>query len=161
TDEGAIFVFLGSAAGVANGNPATAATKLERNQANAGFGVPAAAGDVNGDGYADLIVGAPSFSGKGAAFIYLGSASGVAHGDPTAYTEIDADQPSVFGFSVASAGDVNGDGYADVVIGAPAYASGQTNEGAAFVYLGTATGIASGTTLTASARLESNQAQAL
>ena len=49
---------------------------------------------------------------------------------------------ALLGISVAGAGDVNGDGYADVIVGAPSYDAGQTDEGAAFVFLGSATGIA-------------------
>src|SRR5262249_36426214 len=45
------------------------------------------------------------------------------------------------GLSVASAGDVNGDGYADVIVGAPVYDNGETDEGAAFVFLGGPSGI--------------------
>ena len=45
-----------------------------------------------------------------------------------------------FGCSVATAGDVNGDGYADVIVGATGYDNGQTDEGRAFVYLGSAVG---------------------
>jgi hypothetical protein len=56
-----------------------------------------------------------------------------------------------------NAGDVNGDGYSDVIVGAYLYDNGQTDEGAAFVYHGSATGI----TTTAAAMLESNQAGAL
>ncbi len=55
---------------------------------------------------------------------------------------------------------MNGDGYADVVVGAPSYDAGETDEGAAFVFLGSATGIADGSAATAAARLESNQAGA-
>jgi hypothetical protein len=51
-----------------------------------------------------------------------------------------------FSYSVATAGDVNGDGYSDVIIGAPYFDGGQTDEGKVFVYLGSATGLgASGT----------------
>ncbi len=46
--------------------------------------------------------------------------------------------------SVAGAGDVNGDGYADVIVGAPDYDGGEPSEGAAFVFLGSASGIADG-----------------
>ena len=42
--------------------------------------------------------------------------------------------------AVAGAGDVNGDGYADVIVGAPLYENGQTDEGAAFVFLGNSSG---------------------
>ena len=48
---------------------------------------------------------------------------------------------AVFGISVATAGDVNGDGYADVIVGAPDYDNGQTDEGRAFVYHGSAGGL--------------------
>ena len=45
------------------------------------------------------------------------------------------------GYSVATAGDVNGDGYADVIVGAPYYNAPTTNEGAAFVWHGSANGV--------------------
>ncbi|HVN39423.1 MAG TPA: integrin alpha [Myxococcota bacterium] len=167
TDEGAAFVFLGSASGIASGNPATSATVLQSNQTSAFFGSSVAgAGDVNGDGYADVIVGASFYSagqtGEGAAFVFLGSASGIASGSPaTASAQLESNQMSAsFGYSVASAGDVNGDGYADVIVGAPGYDAGQTDEGAAFVFLGSASGIASGNPATAATQLESNQASA-
>src|SRR6185503_15661971 len=54
----------------------------------------------------------------------------------------EGDQASAFfGLSVASAGDVNGDGYSDVIIGAPQYSNGQTFEGRAFVYMGSSGGL--------------------
>jgi hypothetical protein len=167
TDEGAAFVFLGSASGVADGNPASAHAQLESDQASAqwGFSV-ASAGDVNGDGYADVIVGANSFdngqTNEGAAFVFLGAASGMADGNPAnAHAQLESDQDFAFlGQSVASAGDLNGDGYADVIVGANAFDSGQTDEGAAFVFLGGASGVGDGNPGTAHAQLESNQATA-
>ena len=58
------------------------------------------------------------------------------------WTAQEGDQANAtFGDSVGTAGDVNGDGYSDVIIGARAYDSGQTNEGRAFVYHGSATGL--------------------
>ena len=57
---------------------------------------------------------------------------------------------------MATAGDVNGDGYADVIVGAPNYDNGQTDEGRAFVYLGSAAGLAAAPAWTA----ESDQASA-
>jgi hypothetical protein len=60
----------------------------------------------------------------------------------TADTQLEGGQGSaILGASVASAGDVNGDGYADVIVGAPFFDSGQGfAEGAAFVFRGSATG---------------------
>ena len=55
---------------------------------------------------------------------------------------------------------MNGDGYADVIVGAHSYDAGQADEGAAFVFLGSASGIADGNPATAAAQLESNQASA-
>jgi hypothetical protein len=72
---------------------------------------------VNGDGFADVIVGAPFYdsgsNGEGAAFLFPGSAAGVVGhypGDPGT-TQLEGDHAAAaFGLSVASAGDVNGDG---------------------------------------------------
>jgi hypothetical protein len=102
----------------------------------------AGAGDVNGDGYADVIVGAyasdAGVTDQGAAFVFLGSAAGIADGDPTtAHAQLESDQAFAYmGRSVAGAGDVNGDGYADVIVGADGYDAGESDEGAAFVFLG-------------------------
>ncbi|MDH5566121.1 MAG: integrin alpha [Myxococcales bacterium] len=163
-DEGAAFIFLGSAAGIPDGNPLTAATQLESNQADATLGVSVAgAGDVNGDGYDDVIVGADWYDAgqtyEGAAFVFLGSASGIADASPaTAAAQLESNQAYAgFGWSVASAGDVNGDGYGDVIAGAWAYNAGQSEEGAAFIFHGSATGIADGNPITAATQLDSNQ----
>ena len=48
---------------------------------------------------------------------------------------------SEFGYSVATAGDVNGDGFSDVIVGAPSYDNGESDEGAAFVYHGSGSGL--------------------
>lgn len=152
TNEGAAFVYYGSAIGVGT----TAAATVESNQANALMGVSVAtAGDVNGDGFSDVIVGAWSYDSgladEGAAFVYHGSATGI---NTIATSIVESNQASAYmGFSVAGAGDVNGDGYSDVIVGAVGYDGGQTDEGAAFVYHGTTTGI----NTIAAAIVESNQ----
>ncbi len=164
TDEGAAFVFLGSPSGIANGNPATAATTLQSNQAGATFGYSvASAGDVNDDGFSDVIVGAPDYSSgqtkEGGAFVFLGSPSGIASGSPsTANTVLQSDQANAgLGISVAGAGDTNGDGYDDVIAGARLFDLNTTDEGAAFVFLGSTSGVASGSPLSATATIRGGQ----
>ncbi len=182
--EGLVYVHYGST----NGLPTAPSLTLEANIAGARFGASvASAGDINGDGYADLVVGAPLSGGTGAAYVYLGSAAGLAttpaltwagpvgsefgasvatagdtnadgfsevlvgapaanlvqvfQGDPntlpfTVTITLNGAAGSRFGAAVATAGDVNGDGRSDVVIGAPLFTNGQANEGAAFIYHG-------------------------
>jgi hypothetical protein len=101
------------------------------------------AGDVNGDGYADAIVGAPDYDNgqtdEGRAYVFHGSASGLSL---TASWTAESDQASAsFGYSVGTAGDVNGDGYADAIVGASWADNGQANEGRAYVYHGSAVGL--------------------
>jgi hypothetical protein len=162
SDEGAAFVFLGSASGIADATPATANSRFEGNQVEAWMGVSVdGAGDVNGDGYDDVIVGARRYDAgeadEGVAFVFYGSASGIVDGTPaTARTRLAGDQAGAWmGHSVSGAGDVNGDGYDDVLVGASHYDTGASflgqlrrvlkrtsNEGAAFLFLGSGSGIA-------------------
>ncbi|MFT3705933.1 MAG: FG-GAP-like repeat-containing protein [Agriterribacter sp.] len=155
TDEGAAFLFLGSSSGLLN----TPSSTLESNQANAAFGSSLSrAGDTNGDGYSDIIIGAPLYDNgqtdEGVAFVYTGSASGI-NAIPATILESNL-ASSAFGTSVSGAADVNGDGYSDVIIGAPTFTNGESNEGAAFVYHGSGSGIVT----PAAIMLEANQADA-
>jgi len=133
---GQVYIYLGSAAGLS----AVIPTVLSgQGTGNDFFGVSvASAGDINGDGYGDLIIGAHYAAGTGQAYIYLGGANGIAANQQfVTLTGPDGDHGE-FGLSVSSAGDVNGDGYADVVVGADEVVN---NRGRAYIYLGSATGV--------------------
>ena len=99
------------------------------------------AGDVNDDGFSDVIFGSREYSNgetsEGRAFVFYGSSTGL-HPEDYWYAESDQEQ-AFFGYSVASAGDVNGDGADDVIIGAKYYDETLEDEGAAFLYYGTQT----------------------
>ncbi len=145
-NEGAAFVYHGGL----NGIPPTPAIQLEPNLANSNFGTSVTgAGDVNGNGYFEVVVGAPGWAsgqaGEGAAFTYYGSPSGIT------LAGMQTTQPNVvnmqLGRSVAEAGDVNGDGYADIVLGAPGWTNVETQEGRVYVVEGGPSGLAAITTV--------------
>jgi hypothetical protein len=98
----------------------------------------ATADDVNGDRFSDVIVGASNYNNgeerEGRAFAYHGSAEGLS--TSPAWTAESNQQFASFGFSVATASDVNGDGYSDIIVGAPGYSNSEGGEGGAFVYHG-------------------------
>jgi len=153
--EGKAYLYQGSVSG-----PSSApAWTQESNQADARFGISVSrAGDVNGDGFGDILIGADHYengqSGEGRAFAYYGSALGLS-GSP-AWTKESNLVNGMFGQSVSTAGDVNGDGYSDVLIGIPGYTNIETGEGKAELYLGSSLGLGS----TAAWSIESNQQDA-
>ncbi|MBN2487074.1 MAG: FG-GAP repeat protein, partial [Bacteroidales bacterium] len=89
------------------------------------------AGDVNGDGYDDILVSAPAYNNyTGRVYVFLGADS--VKNEPDFI--FDAPLSGLyFGVSAASAGDVNGDGYCDIIIGCPNYSS---STGSAYIYFG-------------------------
>jgi hypothetical protein len=101
------------------------------------YNAVASAGDVNGDGYNDVIIGAAFASGggtdRGQAYIYYGGSPMDNIADVTFTGGMDDDY---LGISVSSAGDVNGDGYNDVIIGANKADGGGTDRGQAYIYYG-------------------------
>lgn len=104
---------------------------------NDSFGRSVAAGnDINGDGTADVIVGADQLfanEGAGKAYVFYGPLSGniqAANADAILTGETDRD---LFGASVTSVGDFNGDGFSDVTVGA---SENQNRSGRAYTFFG-------------------------
>ncbi|MCF0061843.1 FG-GAP-like repeat-containing protein [Dyadobacter chenwenxiniae] len=139
-NEGAVYVFRGSQAGISG----VATDRIESNQSLSYYGsAVASAGDQNGDGYSDIVVGAYKYDNifavdLGAVFVYRGAASNVQQ--MPVMTLYGSQENSQFGYAVSSAGDLNGDGYSDIIVGAPNYANGQNSEGAVSIYLASADG---------------------
>ncbi|OIJ69600.1 FG-GAP-like repeat-containing protein [Streptomyces mangrovisoli] len=118
--------------------------------------------DFNGDGYRDLVVGAPeaangSVEGAGAVVVLYGSASSVSASRRTVITQATTGIPGTpedsdgFGEAVASA-DLDRDGYADLLVGTPHEdVDGKTSRGSVTVVWGGPHGLAGGATIAPSA----------
>jgi hypothetical protein len=109
------------------------------------------AGDVNGDGFADVIVGAPSASSNsnfaGSSYVVFGKAIGfdatldLSNLDGNNGFRLDgAAAYDASGYSVSSAGDVNGDGFADLIVGAFSADPNGNDSGSSYVVFGKASG---------------------
>jgi len=126
---GQVRIYLGTATGLA-----TETFILNADQANWALGQSLdPAGDVNNDGFDDLIAGAPQpFDlNSGRAVIWFGKASTLTNPSRLVLSgEVGTD---TFGWDVSGAGDLNGDGYDDVLVGAPKYGA---DNGAAYVFRG-------------------------
>jgi hypothetical protein len=145
TGPGRAYIFHGSASGIPDKDLASASANaiISGAVANDGLGYSlASAGDVNGDGFADIVVGAHRADAggteRGMAYVFLGSANGIADcnlgsGCTATASIAGATDNSEFGYSMSSAGDVNGDGFDDIIVGAymfestPGVEPGQAN----------------------------------
>jgi hypothetical protein len=144
SSHGRVWIFHGSAAGIPDADLSAgdhADTTLDgEGGTSTNFGSYMGFGDVNGDGYADLAVGAPGWYGK--IHIFHGSSSGIPDTDlstgQVSDTTIVAQNGGDFGESV-NFGDIDGDGYGDLAVGAKGYNSRQ---GRTYIFYGSAAGIA-------------------
>lgn len=105
-----------------------------------GFSV-SSAGDVNGDGYGDVLIGADENGDNGAAYLIYGQAASLS----TIFSLDSADVKFIgeaaddeAGIGVSGAGDVNNDGYDDILIGADSNDDGAANGGAVYLIYGQA-----------------------
>ncbi len=141
-DEGRVYTYHGGAAvgtvpALTLDNPLTASPMSF-------FGAALAiAGDVDGDGYADLVAGAPGAgngaAGEGTVFVFRGGPGGVV--STPAILDSPANQAAAnFGAAVAL-GDLDGDGLADVVAGAPLEDVSANDDGRLYVYPGSRAGV--------------------
>jgi hypothetical protein len=136
---GAVYIYMGSAKGFS----AIPAVILHGELPGNKFGeAMASAGDINGDGFDDIVVGARDFhcgpSAAGKLYVYFGSAKGLS--TTPAFTAIGSVPNGGLGRALGFAGDVNGDGYNDVLAGAPA---GGPDQAVAYIYPGGPGGVSS------------------
>jgi hypothetical protein len=144
-DAGKVYLFFGNSTGwamdidLSNSN---ASFVGEDGLDYAGYAV-AIAGDVNHDGFDDILIGAPGDDDGGAdagqVYLILGKATGWANNVDLSGVSASfwgEDLGDAAGTSVAGAGDVNADGYDDIIIGAINDDDGGANAGQAYLILG-------------------------
>lgn len=94
------------------------------------------AGDLNNDGWNDIAIGAPYFNtNQGAVYVFYGGDWDMTTlNQGNANRTISGSSGDYFGWSVSTAGDVDGDGNDELLIGAPGSDDGGTDSGAAYIY---------------------------
>ncbi len=141
SDSGMVYVVHGPVTGSVSLNSAWARIGGEGLGDHAGTALDGA-GDVNADGYADLIVGAQdSDSGRGGAFLVNGPVSGSSElGDARAILRGRA-LGDAAGASVAGVGDTDGDGFDDLLVGAPHQSYDHDDAGEVYLLRGPVSGV--------------------
>ncbi|XP_051819302.1 integrin alpha-7 isoform X4 [Antechinus flavipes] len=111
---------------------------LPGDRLTSGFGYSLAVADLNNDGWADLVVGAPYFFERqeelgGAVYVYVNQAGRWTEVSPL---RLFGSPGSMFGVSVVTLGDINQDGFPDIAVGAPF-----DGQGKVFIYHGSSLGV--------------------
>ncbi len=138
TTQGAIYVYYGMAGGLPD-DPIGITPTVESSTANDFFGRNSTMADFNGDGFADVAIAAPGTGVlmTGRAFVHHGSPAGLNSSATTTLNGIS--NQDLFGTTII-AGDLDNDGYADLVIGAMGY-NANTQVGRVYLYRSTGTAI--------------------
>jgi hypothetical protein len=142
TNQGRLYLFAGGADGLSDRVARTFDDPAPSENAELGWGV-AAAGDLNGDAFTDVLFGGRRRAGTGGVLLFLGGPTG-----PAATPDLDLLQPdgqasAEYGFAVAGVRDVNGDGIGDALIGARLFDRSDASEGRAYLHYGGEAGLSS------------------
>jgi hypothetical protein len=144
--SGTVTLFMGSANGPSAGVLVAQTALGSSDEAGDQWGASLATGDFNKDGYADLAIGVPGEQigtiKSGSIGVLYGSSTGLING--TGISQAGLGQTNVAGDlfgSALTAGDFNGDGYADLAIGAPGKSISSVKSGQVFVLKGSSTGL--------------------
>lgn len=151
--DGAIYIFYGSANRIASTTVAASSSASNVIKGEAGtasrFGFSANIADLDGDGYGDLIVGAQYYNnaiGRGKIYVFYGSSSGVTTPFSTTTANcinfIGENNNDYMAYAITS-GDLNNDGYADILTASYNYPSASGN-GRLYIIYGSSTRLTSG-----------------
>ena len=152
SDDGSVFIFFGSRTGLPSTSSVTLRGDLDHTLEPAALGV----GDLNGDGYADLAIGARSLAtGSRFVLVYLGQAAGPTNIPSATIDALETERGDTqFGLGLELTGDVDSDGYTDLVIGAPL-------RGRAYLYRGGRPGVGTAPQATFDAGFDSGLGSAI
>ncbi|MBL1208511.1 hypothetical protein [Geminocystis sp. GBBB08] len=159
TDSGQSYVVFGKSGGFSstlNLSTLNGTNGFTINGLNGGdfSGTVSSAGDVNGDGFDDLIIGAKGAdvngTDSGQSYVVFGKSGGFSSilnlstlNGTNGFTINGINDGNWSGYSVSSAGDVNGDGFDDLIIGAPVTDANDTDSGQSYVVFGKSGGFSS------------------
>lgn len=133
-DANSAVLFFGDAEGLGAG----AQSRLE-DSAGGAFGSALAAGDLDADGYSDVVIGDPEHSSGGLAHIHYGSVSGLSSTRTQSLAASDLSTGDAYAASLVVLRDVDGDGYPELAVGSSSGSSGP-NSGAVYVYTSNSAG---------------------
>jgi hypothetical protein len=129
--SGKVYAYLAGAHGL----PAQPTWSFEGETSNSLLGYSIASGDLDGDGYSDLVIGAPHFDNeRGRVYLFRGGPQGLPN--KPSWVQDGFQPKEQFGAYVANVGDVNGDGVKDLAVGAPNNSDEQEQKGRVYLFYG-------------------------